>query len=1060
MEKSILNKELVFLILQFLDEEGLKETAHKLERESGIYFDMKYFEDMLLAGKWDDSERYLSGFTRVDDNRHSTKVYFEIRKQKFLEALDMDDRAKALDILIKDLKVFSSGHEELFNEMTQLLIINNIREHASLSTYGDTNSVRKIVADDIKKVIEANPVFHGKLKCPVFKSQRLRYLLNQSLNWQHLLCKDPLPVPGVKTLLEDHVCKPSLNLSSLQSEESDSIENSDSDQHLSNHNSGPSTITDSVPFPATLTNPVHGLSIETTMEDPSVISLKGRQCQISNEVTSAIANVLPENVVQMLKEDSLSVTMDFHPIGHTLLLVGTNIGSIGLWDVNSGEKLFSENYRIWGIGASSINFKEAQEKDFRVSVKKIKWSPDGSLFGVAFSKHFVQLYSYHHGNDIISQHLQIDAHDGSVNDLAFSSLNKQLLVITCGDDKKIKVWDAVSGVRCYTFEGHDAPVCSICPHVKQHVDFIFSTSTDGKIKAWLYDSLGARVDFDAPGYGYTTLAYSADDNRLFSCGTGKDGEPYLVEWDESEGYIKRTYKGLKKPCFSAIHFDSTQKGLLAAGDGHKVKFWNMDSVELWTSTDVDAELLENPCIRFNKKGTLLAVAAKGNKIKILAIDDILQKQNETHSIHVPNNQHEALKCTQSPILVDAGAGVAGEGIVMNGYQKGLEDGRYNSIEESHNNSKFWNVSEICEPSQCQFLQLPVHPKINKIVRLTYTNAGNGILALTSNGDHLLWKWPRDNLNLDGKATAQVSPHIWQSRSGLQLMSNKLTSSYSGVPVSCFSLSKNDSYLMSTSGGAISLFNMLTFKTVTTIMTPPPMATCLTFYPRDNNILAVGMDNYSIIIYNVRTNKIISKLEGHSKRVTALAFSSSFDLLVSGDINAQIFVWNTNEWKKQKDGSLQIHGQKVPEVLSDTHIQFHLYQRHFLAVRSNYLAMYEAIELKCCNQWVPEVSMAISQATFSFDGQAVYASFVDGAVAIFDTLKLQMRCRINPSAYLSTTPSSSIYPLAIAAHPQKPSQFAVGLTDGRVIVFEPQKTGEDWSKFSLDDEAIKQGCGSE
>ena len=55
------------------------------------------------------------------------------------------------------------------------------------------------------------------------------------------------------------------------------------------------------------------------------------------------------------------------------------------------------------------------------------------------------------------------------------------------------------------------------------------------------------------------------------------------------------------------------------------------------------------------------------------------------------------------------------------------------------------------------------------------------------------------------------------------------------------------------------------------------------------------------------------------------------------------------------------------------------------------------------QWVPEVSMAISQATFSFDGQAVYASFVDGAVAIFDTLKLQMRCRINPSAYLSTTP---------------------------------------------------------
>ena len=34
---------------------------------------------------------------------------------------------------------------------------------------------------------------------------------------------------------------------------------------------------------------------------------------------------------------------------------------------------------------------------------------------------------------------QIDAHVGSVNDLAFSHPNKQLCVITCGDDKTIKV---------------------------------------------------------------------------------------------------------------------------------------------------------------------------------------------------------------------------------------------------------------------------------------------------------------------------------------------------------------------------------------------------------------------------------------------------------------------------------------------------------------------------------------------------------------------------------------------------------------------------------------------
>jgi hypothetical protein len=32
-------------------------------------------------------EKYLSGFTKVDENRYSMKIFFEITKQKYLEAL-------------------------------------------------------------------------------------------------------------------------------------------------------------------------------------------------------------------------------------------------------------------------------------------------------------------------------------------------------------------------------------------------------------------------------------------------------------------------------------------------------------------------------------------------------------------------------------------------------------------------------------------------------------------------------------------------------------------------------------------------------------------------------------------------------------------------------------------------------------------------------------------------------------------------------------------------------------------------------------------------------------
>jgi len=206
---SSLSKELVFLILQFLDEEKFKETVRKLEQESGFYFNMKYFEDQVQAGEWDEVERYLSGFTEIDDNRYSMKIFFEIRKQKYLEALDNKDREKAVEILVKDLRIFSSFNEELYKEITQLLTLDNFRENEQLSKYGDTESARIIMLSELKKLIEANPLFRDKLAFPSLKASRIRTLINQSLNWQHQLCKNPQPSPVIKTLFADHNCVPS-----------------------------------------------------------------------------------------------------------------------------------------------------------------------------------------------------------------------------------------------------------------------------------------------------------------------------------------------------------------------------------------------------------------------------------------------------------------------------------------------------------------------------------------------------------------------------------------------------------------------------------------------------------------------------------------------------------------------------------------------------------------------------------------------------------------------------------------------------------------------------------
>ncbi|GKA87820.1 TPR2-like protein isoform X1 [Tanacetum coccineum] len=39
---------------------------------------------------------------------------------------------------------------------------------------------------------------------------------------------------------------------------------------------------------------------------------------------------------------------------------------------------------------------------------------------------------------------------------------------------------------------------------------------------------------------------------LFSCGTSKEGEAHLVEWNESEGAIKREYSGFRKRSMGVV----------------------------------------------------------------------------------------------------------------------------------------------------------------------------------------------------------------------------------------------------------------------------------------------------------------------------------------------------------------------------------------------------------------------------------------------------------------------------------------------------------------------------
>jgi hypothetical protein len=87
--------------------------------------------------------------------------------------------------------------------------------------------------------------------------------------------------------------------------------------------------------------------------------------------------------------------------------------------------------------------------------------------------------------------------------------------------------------------------------------------------------------------------------RLFSCGTSKEGESHLVEWNESEGAIKRTYSGFKKRSLGVVQFDTTRNRFLAAGDAFQIKFWDMDNTNMLMVVDADGGLLVSFLLPFH-----------------------------------------------------------------------------------------------------------------------------------------------------------------------------------------------------------------------------------------------------------------------------------------------------------------------------------------------------------------------------------------------------------------------------------------------------------------------------
>ncbi|CAL5003896.1 unnamed protein product [Urochloa decumbens] len=310
---------------------------------------------------------------------------------------------------------------------------------------------------------------------------------------------------------------------------------------------------------------------------------------------------------------------------------------------------------------------------------------------------------------------------------------------------------------------------------------------------------------------------------------------------------------------------------------------------------------------------------------------------------------------------------------------------------------------------------------SKVVGLLYTSNGNVLLALHSNAVHNLWKWQRGCNNKS-----------WQPANEI-VLKNDTSDVNPEEATPCIALSQTKFCVMSASGGKVSMFNIMTFQIFHTFMAPPPAATFIAFHPRDINIVALGMEDSSIQIYNLNVEQVQMKLTGHQKMITGLAFSESLNVLVSSGADTQLCIWRIDSWDKINSRYIQPPAKRS----GDTRVQFHGDGTQFLVVHSSHLAIYD-LKLEALCIWGPKGALPapISGAVYSCDCLLVYAGFCDGAIGVFEAESLRLLSWMAPPYIPPSIPSvGRVYPIVVAAHPSVPNQIAIGMNDGSVYVLE-------------------------
>ena len=214
------------------------------------------------------------------------------------------------------------------------------------------------------------------------------------------------------------------------------------------------------------------------------------------------------------------------------------------------------------------------------SLSSLQFSSNGSLLAASAADGSVRLYSVLPSSTApisTAPTALSDAHEAGVNEVAFSSDDRQLC--TASDDKTLVVWDVETSSPIRTLRGHSGHVfcCSFSPSSA----LLLSGSYDETVKLWdLRQSKPART---LATHTEAVTSVRCHHSKAQAVSSSYDGLSRV--WDLTTGALLRTIYAKpppdqtppdKIPPVSASRFTPNGKFLLSSYLDGKIRLWNYE----------------------------------------------------------------------------------------------------------------------------------------------------------------------------------------------------------------------------------------------------------------------------------------------------------------------------------------------------------------------------------------------------------------------------------------------------------------------------------------------------